>query len=63
MRSLIALDYTQLKRIQEAIAVLEARPAAEQIRKRHLLNALQQEEKELRRYCRCTNGQRQALAA
>lgn len=63
MRSLYELDITQLKRVRQAIAEFEARPEAERARKRHLFDALRQEEKELRRYCRRASGLRQALAA
>ncbi len=63
MRSLMALDYGQWKRVQEAIAILEARPVSEQVRKRHLLDALRQEEKELHRSCRRANDHRKSLAA
>lgn len=52
MRSLMALDITQLDRLRSKITELEAQPAREQARKQHLLIALRAEEKMLRQYNR-----------
>ena len=59
MRSLLALDIVQLRRIQGAIAAFKAKPVAEQIRKQCLLSALEREEADLRKYCR--RGARNAV--
>jgi hypothetical protein len=63
MRSLYDLDIAQLKRVRQAIAAFEAKPEAERTRKRYLLDALRQEEKQLRHYCRRAPQLRQLLAA
>jgi septal ring factor EnvC (AmiA/AmiB activator) len=63
MRSLFELDIAQLKHVQQAIAEFEARPEAEQARKRYLLDALRQEDKSLRQYCQRAPWLRQQLAA
>ena len=63
MRSLFELDIAQLKHVQQAIAEFEARPEAEQARKRYLLDALRQEDKSLRQYRQRAPGLRQQLAA
>ncbi|GEM_PF-4990916 len=52
MCTLMALDIAQLDRLRSKIAELEAEPAAEQVRKRHLLQALRSEERALRQYNR-----------
>jgi hypothetical protein len=52
MRSLLALDITQLNRLRSKIVELEARPPTEQARKQHLLRALRTEEESLRQYNR-----------
>ena len=43
MTALIVRENTQLRRVERAIAELEAQPQAEQLRKRTLLLALQAE--------------------
>ncbi len=47
MAALIVRDNPQLRRIERAIAELEARPAAEQMRKQTLLAALYRERDEI----------------
>ncbi len=50
MRTLIAHDDGQLRRLDSAIAALQARPPAERSRASHLLRALESERAELLRY-------------
>ncbi len=50
MRTLIARDDQQLRRLESAIAALEARPPAERNRAYLLLQALESERAELLRY-------------
>ncbi len=50
MRTLIARDDGQLRRLESAIAALEARPPAERRRTHLLLQALENERAELLRY-------------
>jgi hypothetical protein len=47
MAALIVRENPQLRRIERAIAELEARPAVEQMRKRSLLTALYSERAEI----------------
>ena len=47
MAALIVRDNPQLRRVERAIAELEARPAAEQMRKQVLLSALHRERAEI----------------
>jgi len=52
VRTLIVKDDGDLRRIERAIAELEARPAAERLRKTCLLQALHEQRVELRRWSR-----------
>lgn len=47
MHSLLELDRIQLRRIEVAIAALDAQPAAYRQRRRNLLQALESERQEL----------------
>jgi hypothetical protein len=47
MRSLLDLDHVQFHRLDQALAAIALLPAAERVKKIHLLRALESEKQEL----------------